>query len=252
MKEKAGRSSQAAGRLGFRCGVPPRQTQTDNDASGSPQRVAVRLDRTALRPRNQAMKNYAAICRGRRGRPGRRPAVRFGFKPHSGIMTGFYERRLFLGFRCGVPPRQTQTDNDASGNPQRVAVRLDRTALRHRNQAMKNYAAICRGSRGRPGRRPAVRFGFKPHSGIMTGFYERRLFLGFRCGVPPRQTQTDNDASGNPQRVAGRPPLPSVQVTVLHRKGQNGLGRPLRPRNQAIHGNAVYWLQKNHGQRPCA
>ena len=46
----------------------------------------------------------------------------------------------------------------------------------------------------------------------------------------PQQTQTDNDASGNPQRVAGRPPLPSVRVTILHLKGQNGLGRPLRMR----------------------
>ena len=128
MKENAGRSSQAAGRLGFRCGVPPRQTQTDNDASGNPQRVAGRLTGRPLRHRNQAMKNYAAICCGRRGRPGRRSAARFGFKPHSGIMAGFYERRPFLGFRCGVPPRQTQTDNDASGNPQRVAVRLDRTS----------------------------------------------------------------------------------------------------------------------------
>ena len=33
----------------------------------------------------------------------------------------------FLGLRCGVPPRQTQADNDASGNPQRVAGRLART-----------------------------------------------------------------------------------------------------------------------------
>ena len=32
----------------------------------------------------------------------------------------------------------------------------------------------------------------------------------------PRQTQTNNDASGSPQHVAGRPPLPSVQVTVLY------------------------------------
>ena len=36
-----------AGCLGLRCGVPPRQTQTDNDASGCPQRVAGRLHRTA-------------------------------------------------------------------------------------------------------------------------------------------------------------------------------------------------------------
>ena len=61
----------------------------------------------------------------------------------------------------------------------------------------------------------------------------------------PQQTQTNNDASGSPQRVAGRPPLPSVQVTVLHLTKQKALGRPLRPRIQAINGNSVYWLQKN-------
>ena len=31
------------------------------------------------------------------------------------------------------------------------------------------------------------------------------LSRGFRCGVLPRQTQTNHDASGSPQRVAGRP-----------------------------------------------
>ena len=35
----AGRSSQAAGRFGIGCGVPPRQTQVDNIASSNPQRV---------------------------------------------------------------------------------------------------------------------------------------------------------------------------------------------------------------------
>ena len=44
----------------------------------------------------------------------------------------------------------------------------------------------------------------------MVSFYEPRttsyhgFFLGFRCGVPPRQIHIDNDASGNPQHVAGR------------------------------------------------
>ena len=50
----------------------------------------------------------------------------------------------------------------------------------------------------------------------------------------PRQTQTDNDASGNPQRVAGRPPLLFVRVTVLHLTGQKDSGRPLRYRIQAM------------------
>ena len=35
----ASRRSQFAGRLGIRCGVPPRQTQVDNIASSNPQRV---------------------------------------------------------------------------------------------------------------------------------------------------------------------------------------------------------------------
>ena len=46
--------------------------------------------------------------------------------------------------------------------------------------------------------------------------HEPRPF-GLRCGVPPRQIQTNNDASGSPQRVAGRP-----------------LGQPLRNRSQAM------------------
>ena len=42
---------------------------------------------------------------------------------------------------------------------------------------------------------------------------DTRFFLGFRCGVPPRHTQTDNDASGSPPRVAGRPTLLLVLIT---------------------------------------
>ena len=68
----------------------------------------------------------------RRGRPERRPAAIFDHGLF-GMMVSFYEPRatnhgFFLGIRCGVPPRQTQTDNDASGSPQRVAGRLHRTA----------------------------------------------------------------------------------------------------------------------------
>ena len=40
----------------------------------------------------------------------------------------------------------------------------------------------------------------------------------------PRQTQTDNDASGCPQRVAVRPPLPIVRVTALYLTNQKGFG----------------------------
>ena len=40
----------------------------------------------------------------------------------------------------------------------------------------------------------------------------------------PQQTQTNNDASGCPQRVAGRPPLPIVRVTALYLTNQKGFG----------------------------
>ena len=46
-RPKGGPQSPVAGRLGLRCGIPPRQTQNDNDASGNPQRVAGRLPRTS-------------------------------------------------------------------------------------------------------------------------------------------------------------------------------------------------------------
>ena len=65
----------------------------------------------------------------------------------------------------------------------------------------------------------------------------------------PQQTQTDNDASGNPQRVAGRPPLLFVWVTVLHLTGQKDSGRPLRYRIQAMGEKEGHRLQKT---RPAA
>ena len=58
---------------------------------------------------------------------------------------------------------------------------------------------------------------------------EPRLFFEIRSGVPPRQTQTDNDASGNPQRVAGRP------LGVPY-----GCGVPPRQTREI---NAVRWSQ---------
>ena len=56
-------------------------------------------------------------------------SMRHGFTSHEPRTTS---HGFFLGFRCGVPPRQTQTDNDASGNPQRVAGRLSGRPLRYR------------------------------------------------------------------------------------------------------------------------
>ena len=51
-------------------------------------------------------------------------------------------------------------------------------------------------------------------------FYEpwtmNDCFFSDSDAAMPRQTQADNDASGSPQRVAGRPPLLSVLATVLH------------------------------------
>ena len=58
-------------------------------------------------------------------------------------------------------------------------------------------------------------------------FFARFSFVRFSSesdAASPRQTQTDNDASGSPQRVAGRPPLSSVWGTVLHLTGQKSSG----------------------------
>ena len=109
---------------------------------------------------------FAALWPYRRGRPKGRPAVIFDHSLFR-MMVSFYEPRttshgFFFGFRCGVPPRQAQADNDASGNPQRVVGRLSGRPLRYRIQAMKGmsvatmlqYAkntAIGLVRRGRPG-----------------------------------------------------------------------------------------------------
>ncbi len=64
----------------------------------------------------------------------------------------------------------------------------------------------------------------------MVSFYESRTknndFSSDSDAALPRQTQTDNDASGSPQRVAGRPPLSSAWGNVMHLIGQNVLGDP--------------------------
>ena len=61
------------------------------------------------------------------------------------------------------------------------------------------------------------------------------VYLGLRCGVPPRQTQTDNDASGNPQRVAG--PTSYCWGCTYDSQRDAFTGRPLRNRSQAIINN---------------
>ena len=97
------------------------------------------------------------------------------------------EPRPFLGLRCGVPPRQAQTNNDASGNLQRVAGRPPEyppgRPLRNRIQAMgmnavtghKKNTACGRMRRGRPKGVP-LWYSTTAHSSIMAGFYEPRFF----------------------------------------------------------------------------
>ena len=70
------------------------------------------------------------------------------------------------------------------------------------------------------------------------------FFSESECGVPPRQTQTDNDASGNPQRIAGRllgaaplgaffyePRVTRGDVVILSLLPKSGILSPRRPAN---------------------
>ena len=115
----------------------PRQTQADNDALGSPQRVA--------------------------GRPPLLSVLETVL--HLPMVGTWRSERLWDGpYGCAMP-RQTQADNDASGSPQRVAGQ----PLRNRSQAMgtvcrwqaarfyrtQKDTAIGRMRRGRPNGRPA-------------------------------------------------------------------------------------------------
>ena len=136
------------------------------------------------------MKNYAAICRGRRGRPGQGGPLRDLAIAYSSIMVGFCEPRTtihcFSSDSDAATRRQTQTNNDASGNPQRVAGRP--LAVPYGCGATRRQTQTNNDASGNPQR--------------IAG---RPLAVPYGCGVPPRQTQTNNDASGNPQHVAGRP-----------------------------------------------
>ena len=87
----------------------PRQTQADNDASGSPQRVAGRPPLLSV---------LATVL-------------------HLPMVGTWWSERLWDGpYGCAIP-RQTQADNDALGSPQRVAGRPLGQPLRNRSQAMK-------------------------------------------------------------------------------------------------------------------
>ena len=119
----------------------PRQTQADNDASGSPQRVAGRPPLLSV---------LATVL-------------------HLPMVGTWWSERLWDGpYGCAIP-RQTQADNDALGSPQRVAGRPLGQPLRNRSQAMgtvcrwqaarfyrtQKDTAIGRMRRGRPNGRPA-------------------------------------------------------------------------------------------------
>ena len=129
--------------------------------------------------------------------------------------------------------------------------------LRYRSQAMKKERGLqatkkhgpwpnCRGFPWEARQRDFI----TAYSSIMAGFYEPRimnhgLFHGFRCGIPPRQTQTNNDASGSPQRVAGRPPLLSVLITGPVPDGPERLGTALTESQSGDGNNASHRSQKN-------
>ena len=55
----------------------------------------------------------------------------------------------------------------------------------------------------------SMRHGFTSHEPRTTS---HGFFLGFRCGVPPRQTQADNIASSNPPLVKTPRPGPANSV----------------------------------------
>ena len=80
----------------------------------------------------------------------------------------------------------------------------------------KNYAAhscSCRGFRVGSPPETFDHSPFKYHGRLLRATNHEPRPFGLRCGVPPRQIQTNNDASGSPQRVAGRPPLLSILIT---------------------------------------
>ena len=78
-----------------------------------------------------------------------------------------------------------------------------------RPQVAKKYMASGRMRRDRPGQGGPLRDLVIAYSSIMAGFCEPRTtshcFSSDSDAATRRQTQTNNDALGNPQRVAGRP-----------------------------------------------
>ena len=74
-------------------------------------------------------------------------------------------------------------------------------AVRRWPVAGRKKTASDRMGRGRPEGVPLC-YSIAAYSGLMVCFLitdnAPRPFLGLRCGVPPRQAQINNDASGNP------------------------------------------------------
>ena len=105
---------------------------------------------------------------------------------------------------CLETKRRRQRDGPR--HRQRRTVEWTQFAGGRPQAAKKRAAGLCVGAAWI--RRPAVRFDHSPfeYDGRLSRITnnEPRLFLGLGCGVPPRQTQADDDASGSPQRVAGR------------------------------------------------
>ena len=95
-------------------------------------------DSDAASPR-QTQDGIRTVCR-----PSEIPAMRriHGGTPATAVRSGS---------RPAPPDSRYLADQKGSGRP-----------LRHRIQAMKNYAAICRMRRGRPNGRPAARFNHSP------------------------------------------------------------------------------------------
>ena len=73
-----------------------------------------------------------------------------------------------------------------------------------RSQVAKKYTASGRMRRGRPGQGGPLRDSATPIR-LWWYVFTSHGFSSDSDAATRRQTQTNNDASGNPQRVAGRP-----------------------------------------------
>ena len=204
------------------------------------------------------------LCRDRLMIVLRPRAIRHKFRLGTGFTAAFLARQVPTSGRRKTAAKTDSRGWTPSRRPLRYrsqainmnAGRSLQVAGRHGPADHKNTrpTALCVGAVRNGG---PLRDSITAHSDIMVGVYEPRtkalsydggLLLrnmshlsgpGYsrnsKAGAPrarpyesdaavPQQTQIDNDASGSPQRVAGRPPLLSVGGIVLHRMGQKGSG----------------------------